>query len=72
MQLTDLDPSLAVGLLCQSREDFDALCSSCAAIFARCLAPFSIDDAPPRIPAELEERASAGSNSAEDDDLCLL
>jgi hypothetical protein len=71
MALQDLDPSLAVGLLCPSAPSFDALCDACAAICARCLAPFSVTETPPRIPFDLAERA-ASAGTDDDDELCLL
>ena len=54
MPLLDLDPSLAVGLLCPTLESFDGLCDACAYISARCLAPFTVTMSPPRILAALE------------------
>ena len=74
MPLLDLDPSLAVGLLCPSAVSFERMCTACAAISAKCLAPFSVTEAPPRIPPDLDERLSAGSagGGEEDEEVCLL
>ena len=68
MPLLELDPSLAVGLLCRTASSFDALCDACHTLTARCLAPFSITETPPRIPSELYERAETRPSCGDDDE----
>ena len=69
MPLLELDPSLGVGLLCQSLASFNELCDACAALGATLLLPFTISEAPPRIPRELGEHFQAG---ADEEGVCLL
>ena len=72
MPLAELDPSLCVALLCQSLEAFDGLCDAFARLATKCLPPFSLNDFPPRIPRELDERLSRGNGDGDEDDLCVL
>lgn len=67
--LQDIDPSLALGFLCTSAADFDELCTSCEAMFARRLALFSISMAPPqwRDSGAIADNEGEAEAEAEDD-----
>ena len=71
----ELDPSLALGFLCRSHADLERLCTDCEALFATCLAPFSLAHAPPIFDLVGEGGAGAdeGEGGGEDDeDMVLL
>ena len=71
----ELDPSLALGFLCRSHADLERLCTDCEALFATCLAPFSLAHAPPNF--DLVGEGGAGGDEGEgggedDEDMVLL
>lgn len=70
MPLLQLDPSLALGFLCRSRDDFSSLCSAFEALFATCLPPFSVARMRPNFDVidSLSERASGVSDGPPNDD----
>jgi len=61
----ELDPSLALGFLCTTRADFERLCADCKQLFETCLAPFSLDDAPPNFD-RMSDVDEGGGESDED------
>ena len=62
--LLDLDPSVALGFLCDSRRTFDEFCSACDQLASSCLLPFSISETPLPIPCD-----DFGDEDDEDDEL---
>ena len=67
--VSQIDPSLALGFLCTSAQDFDELCASCAEIFRRTLPAFSIGDAPPYYRSAGDPEASGNE---EEEDLVVV
>ena len=67
--VSQIDPSLALGFLCSSAQDFDELCASCAEIFGRTLPAFSIGDAPPYY---LSAGDAEASGNEEDEDMVVV
>ena len=68
MPVAQIDPSLALGFLCATSQDFDELCASCAEIFASVPLPtFHIGDAPPPLHHLSAGDAEASGNEEEED-----
>ena len=73
MPLLDLDPSLALGFLCESRRSFDALCAACLELSRACLVPFAISDRPIAIPHDLDERCADDTGEEDEDEgMCMM
>ena len=68
MPLVDLDPSLALGFLCETHRSFEALCAACVELSKACLVPFTISDSPVAIPFDLDEDCCGCSSDEEEAD----
>ena len=66
MPLVDLDPSLALGFLCETHQSFESLCAACVELNTACLVPFTISDSPLAVPFDLDEQCVDGLSDDED------
>ena len=74
MEMRHIDPSLAIGFLCQDRDDYLSFCTRVEALSKTCILPFAISASQPNYESlddmdDLEDEVSEmGSISDRDDD----
>jgi cysteine protease ATG4 len=71
MKMTDVDPSLAFGFYCRSKEEFDDFCFRVEMMHRECESPlFSVMDVKPKYTSEIVDDCASFSvdDDIDDDD----